>query len=130
MRKIVLTFLTLAIILMLCGYMFNTKPVLKGFYQSEKDVNGYFIQISIKQDDNSFVEYIDNREVDRGTYEKAENNAYKMKSDKQNFEIKLNDDNSFEVVIKKLNNGNPIQMKNIDDTPTIFPPIFNDVDEI
>lgn len=129
MRKKVLSLLTLAIILMLYGCMSNSKPILKGFYQTEKDVNGYFIQISIHQDDNSFVEYIDNIEVDRGTYEKTENNTYIMKSDKQNFEIKLKDDNSFEIVIKKLNNGNPIQMNYIDDIPMTFPQIFNDVDE-
>lgn len=80
MRKKVLTFLTLVIILMLYGCMANTKPVLKGFYQTEKDVNGYFIQISIYQKDSSFIEYISNIEVDRGTYEKIETDVYKIKA--------------------------------------------------
>lgn len=128
MRKIILKGLSLAIILILGGCSSNIKPTLKGFYQSE-NVNGYFVQMSIRQDDSSFVEYISNREVDSGTYEKAENNIYRMKGDKQNFEITLNNDNSFEIIIKKLNGGNPIQMKNIDDTPTTFPPIFGDVDK-
>ena len=129
MRKIILTVLLLAIILMHGGCTSNTKPALKGFYQSEKDINGYFVQISIQQNDNRFVEYIDNREIDRGTYEKAENNVYKIKSDKQTFEITLNDNNSFDIFIKKLNDGNPIRMKNVSDTPTTFPTIFDDVDE-
>lgn len=121
-----LTILPLAIILVLGGC---AKPTLKGFYQTEKDVNGYFVQISIHQEDNSFVEYISNREVDRGTYEKLENNTYKMKSDKQSFEITLNNDDSFEITIKKLNDGNPIKMKKMDNTPITFPAIFVDVDE-
>ncbi|QGU94444.1 hypothetical protein GOM49_04405 [Clostridium bovifaecis] len=60
---------------------------------------------------------------------KKQKTIYRMKGDKQNFEITLNNDNSFEIIIKKLNGGNPIQMKNIDDTPTTFPPIFGDVDK-
>ncbi|MCY6485461.1 hypothetical protein OW763_14095 [Clostridium aestuarii] len=129
MKKIIITVLLLAIIVILGVCTSKTKPIFKGFYQNEKDVNGYFVQISIRQDDSSFIEYIDNREVDRGTYEKAENNVYKMKSDKQNFEITLNDDNSFEIFIKKINARDPIQMKNISRTPTTFSTIFDDVDE-
>ncbi|AOT72214.1 hypothetical protein [Geosporobacter ferrireducens] len=126
MRKIMLTVLSLGIILILGGC---AKPTLKGLYQTEKDVNGYFVQISILQKDNSFVEYIDNREVDRGSYEKLDDNVYKMKSDKQNFKITLNNDNSFEIIINKLNDGNQIKMKNISATPTVFPAIFDDADE-
>jgi len=121
--------LSLIIILLLRGCTSTIKPTLKGSYQAEKDVNGYFIVISIQQQESSFVEYIDNREVDRGIYEESKNNVYKLKGDKQNFEITLNDDNSFEIIIKKLNNGKPIQMKNIDDTPTYFSTKFGDVDK-
>lgn len=128
MRKI-LTILTLSIILLLVGCTLNTKPILKGVYQSEMKEIGYVVQISIQQDDSSFVEYIDNREVDRGTYEETENNGYKIKSDKQNFEIILNAKNSFEIIIKNLNNGKSIQMKNIGDTPTYFSTKFADVDK-
>lgn len=85
----------------------------------------------IREKDNSFVEWIDNREVDRGTFEKFDTNSYRIKSSKQNFEITLNNDNSFEIVIKKLNNGNSIKMKNIseDDTPFSFGNGFDDIDE-
>jgi hypothetical protein len=93
-------------------------------------VNGYFIVISIQQQENSFVEYIDNREVDRGNYEVSKNNVYKMKGDKQNFEITLNDDNSFEIIVEKLNDGKSIQMENIDDDiPIYFSTKFDDVDK-
>ncbi|MGK0467387.1 hypothetical protein [Clostridium sp.] len=93
-------------------------------------MNGYFIVISIQQQENSFVEYIDNREVDRGNYEVSKNNVYKMKGDKQNFEITLNDDNSFEIIVEKLNDGKSIQMENIDDDiPIYFSTKFDDVDK-
>ncbi len=84
MRNILKTVLSLVIIFMLVGCTSNTKPLLKGFYQTEKHVNGYVVQITIQPEDKSFIEYIDNREVDRGTYdEKTENDKYLMTSDKQ-----------------------------------------------
>ncbi|MCT4592670.1 MAG: hypothetical protein N4A57_00130 [Anaeromicrobium sp.] len=110
MKKSKLIILSIAIIFILWGFISKT-PTLKGFYQSE--VNGYHIQILIREEDNSFVEWIDNREVDRGTYEKVDTSLYTIKGNKQSFELTLNDDNSFEIVINKLNNGNPISMKNI-----------------
>lgn len=128
MRKIILTILSLAIILMFVICTSKTKPTLQGFYQSER-VNGYYAQISIQQDNNSFVEFIENREVNKGTYEQIENNTYKMKGDKQNFEITLNDDNSFEIIIKKLNNGKPIKMTKHGNLPTYFFTEFDDVAE-
>lgn len=102
---------------------------MKGFYQSTKNIDDYFVQISIWKDDSTFVEYIDNREVDRGTYEKVKKNVYKLKSEKQNFEITLNKGRSFEIIVKKLNGGKPIIMEKIDTVPTNFPQRFNDVDE-
>lgn len=111
MKKLIFIILAVVIIMILWwGYGFK-KPELKGFYQ--KEVNGYHVQILIRREDNSFVEWIDNREVDRGTYEKINTNLYRIKSNKQSFEIVLNEDNSFKIVINKLNNGNPIIMKNI-----------------
>ena len=129
MRKIRLIALSLIIILLLGGCTSNEEPVLKGFYQSEKDTNGYVIQMSIQQDDSSFIQYINNREVDKGTYEKAENNIHKMRTENQNFEITLDDENSFDIVIRKLNSGNPIKMKNINNVPAYFKTRFDDVDK-
>ncbi len=115
------------VILVLTGC--NTQPKLKGFYQSETHVNGYHIQITIHHNDNVFVEYIDNREVDRGTFEEIETGKYLMTSDHQEFTIDLTKDNTFYMTIKKLNDGNPIKMINLDDVPVTFPPQFDDVEE-
>ena len=125
MRKVILTIFSLIFILILGGCASPT-PTLKGFYQSDR-INNYHVQISI--DDNSFVEYIDNREVDRGIHEKLEERVYKLKSDKQDFQFALNDDNTFEITIKKLNDGEPILMKKIGSVPTTFSTVFDDVDE-
>ena len=125
--RIIITILLSTVMLVLVGC--NAQPKLRGFYQSETDVNGYFIQISIQQNDNTFVEYISNREVDRGTYEEIEVGKYQMKSDKQEFTIDLNKDNIFHITISKLNNGNPIKMINLGDVPVSFPDHFDNVDE-
>ena len=127
MRKINISTLVSSIILVIAGC--NSQPKLRGFYQSEKDVNGYHIQLSIEHDDKVFVEFIDNREVDKGTYEETEVGKYLMTSDKQKFTIDLNNDNSFHISLKKLNDGNPIKMINIGDVPTTFSTEFDDVEE-
>jgi len=128
MKKL-LTALSLVIVLIFVGCTPDKIPVLKGSYQSEREGIGYVLVLTFQQEDHSFVEYIDNREVDRGTYEKTENNIYTIKSDKQNFEISLNAEDSFEIIISQLNDGNPIQLKNIDDTPIYFSTEFDDVDK-
>ena len=127
MRKIIITTLVLSIILVLAGC--NSQPQLRGFYQSEKDMNGYHIQLSIYHEDKVFVEFIDNREVDKGIYEETEVGKYLVTSDKQNFRIDLNSDNSFHITLKKLNDGNPIKMINIGDVPATFSTEFDDVEE-
>jgi hypothetical protein len=126
-RKIIITTLVSSIILVLAGC--NSQPKLRGFYQSEKDVSGYHIQLSIQHDDKVFVEFIDNREVDKGTYEETEVGKYLMTSDKQKFTIDLKNDNSFHITLKKLNDGDPIKMMNIDDVPASFFTGFGDVEE-
>lgn len=127
MKKIII--LSLAIVLLFTGCTHKTKSILNGSYQSEKDGIGKVIQLSFQKDDNSFIEYIDNREVDKGTYEKTNTNVYKIKSDKQDFEITLSAKNSFEITINKLNDGKPIQLQNISDTPTFFSTKFDDIAE-
>lgn len=128
MKKSIIIILSIIITFIFLKSIFEN-PTFKGFYQSE--ANGYHIQMLIREKDNSFVEWIDNREVDRGTFEKFDTCSYRIKSSKQNFEITLNDDNSFEMIIKKLNNGNSIKMKNVseDDTPFSFENGFDDIDE-
>lgn len=121
--------LLIAIIFILWSVFPKTNPLLKGFYQSEM-IEGHIIQMLVRQEDNSFVEWIDNREVDRGTYEKLDEKSYRINSNSQDFKITLNDDNSFKIVIGKLNDGASFVMKNIttDDVRMSFG-TFEDVDE-
>ncbi|RFB09656.1 hypothetical protein DZB84_23885 [Bacillus sp. HNG] len=121
-------FLTIIFVLLLTGCTSNKTPHLKGAYQSEH-LEGYIVQMSFQPEEQSFVEYIDNREVDKGTYEEMEDGVYKIYGDIQEFDIKLNKDNSFDLIVKKINGGNPIKLKNIDDTPIYFGTEFDDVDE-
>ncbi|MBO1913167.1 hypothetical protein J4G37_51215, partial [Microvirga sp. 3-52] len=116
----------LAIVLLLVGCTSNVSPDLKGSYQSDRDGSGYFVQMAFQPDENSFVQYIDNREVDKGVYGETESHAYKIKSDKQDFEIRLTTEDTFEIIIDQLNNRNPITMKNVSDVPTYFSTQFGD----
>lgn len=114
--------------LLLIGCSSKIVPPLGGFYQSER-VEGYVIQMGIQPDDNTFVEYIDNREVDRGTIEEKSDNTYLFKSDKQTFEIVLSAEDSFEIIIEQINGEAPIELKNLDKVPTYFSTEFEDVEE-
>lgn len=123
-RKVI--FIVISVTIIFISGCVSTDPTLKGFYQSAR-VSNYHIQLSI--DDDSFVEYIDNREVDSGIYEKIEDRIYELKSSKQNFQIILDDDNSFDIIIEKLNDGKPILMKKLGNIPTTFSTEFDDVEE-
>ena len=127
MKKIIIAVL-LVIVIVLSYRCSSSTPILGGFYQTQ--VNGYHIQMLIQKEDNRFIEWIDNREVDRGSYTKNDDTAYSFESDIQNFDIELKDDNSFELIIKKVGQDKPIKMKNIsaDDTTTTFGS-WDDVDE-
>ena len=120
--------LSLSIGLLLVGCSSDSVPPLGGGYQSEF-VQGYIVQMGIQPDDNTFVEYIDNREVDRGTYEEKADNIYLFKSDKQKFEVILTSEDSFEIYIEKINGDEPIKLINIDKVPTYFSIEFDDVEE-
>lgn len=127
MKKTIIA-LFLIISLISAGCTSNRGPILKGTYQSEHTGDGYVIQLAFRPDDNSFVEYIDNREVDKGIFEKGQNNSYDLKSEKQSFEIILNNEDSFSIMINKLNGGKPIQLTIIDKTPTYLSTSFDDVE--
>lgn len=103
-------------------------PPLGGFYQSEINQE-YVVQVGIQPEENTFVEYIDNREVDRGTVKKIADDNYLLKSDKQEFEITLTPDDSFEVRIAQINGGEPIELKNNGKVPTYITTEFDDVEE-
>ena len=102
------------------------QPSLIGFYQSDGDVNGCYVQLSIWRKETGFTLFIDNREVSKGIFKKYEDNTYELNGDEKNFTIKLEHDNTFEIVISKLNNGKPIQMINMSYVPMGFPTEFND----
>ncbi|WP_096273965.1 hypothetical protein [Paucisalibacillus globulus] len=127
MKKIFIT-LTLIVGLLLGGCTSNAEPTLEGTYQSELQGINYVIQMIFQPEDNSFVEYINNREVDKGTYEKI-NNVYKIKSELQDFEITLDSNNSFDIIIDKINDGKPIKLDNIDDTPIYNSTKFDDIEK-
>lgn len=127
MRKLIIM-LSLAFLLILGGCSTKAIPKLQGSYQSER-IDGYTTLMTFQETESSFVEYIDCREVDRGTYDKTKDNVYKLKSAKQNFQITLNDENSFEIVIKKINKGNTIILKNISAIPGYFSNKYGDEDK-
>ena len=120
--------LAIVMVFQLIGCAYTNPPPLKGAYQS-KHVNGFIVQMTFQPEDHSFVEYIDNREVDKGTYEDLGNGLYKINGELQEFELTLNRDNSFELVVKKLNEGRPIILINVDDTPVYIGTEFNDAEE-
>ena len=129
MKKILFLIIPITCLLMLSGCRNINSIILRGSYQSERTSDGYIVQISIYSDENSFVEYIDNREVNKGTFDIIEGKKYNLVGDNQNIEIALDKDNSFEIIIKKVNDGNPILMKNLGDLPVKFDSRFNDTEE-
>ena len=128
MKKLILMALLMLIIFTFSACR-TAEPTLMGFYQGQQYINGYIVQISFFRDDHSFIQYIDNREVDRGSYQKVEDNIYRIQSDQQDFDIQLNKDNTFDLYIKKINNEEPIVMQNISKVPTTFGTPFDDVEE-
>ena len=47
----------------------------------------------------------------------------------QELEITLKSNNSFDLIVKKLNDGNPITFKNVDATPVYIGTEFEDIEE-
>lgn len=126
MRKV--SYLLLFAILVLFACSTKTVPPLGGGYESEL-VEGSVVFMGIHPEEKTFVEYIDNREVDRGVYEKKSDERYLFKSDKQVFEIAISTVDSFEVKIPQLNEGQGIELKNRTKTPSYYKTEFDDVEE-
>lgn len=127
MKKFIFTVMVLMIIVLVGSY--GVKPIFKGTYQNEGDINGYFIQLSVDAREDTFVLYINNREVNRGTYEEQEDNLYVMKGDFQEFKVNLQKDNSFEIIINKISKEFPIRLVNMGKEATNFPMTFGDEEE-
>ncbi len=128
MKKL-MTFLVIITTLFLVGCMDKAESILKGAYQSEQQDNGYVVQMSFQDDDKSFVQYIDNREIDRGTYEKLDINLYEIKSNQQNYKVEMDGKGNYDIVIEKINEGKPFEMKHIQDVPVYFSEEFGDEEE-
>lgn len=126
MKKIGYLLLFTLLVVVACSS--KTIPPLAGGYESEW-VDGYLVSIGIQPEEKKFVEYIDNREVDRGSYEKKSDQLYLFKSDKQEFEITLSPADSFTIVIPKLNEGDEIELKNRTKTPSFYKTEFDDLEE-
>ncbi|WP_414839573.1 hypothetical protein [Carnobacterium sp. TMP28] len=127
MKKLV-TVLLVGIYLLLVGCSSEIRPILAGGYQSEID-DGYIVQLGVQPDDQTFSLYIDNREVDRGTYEMKSEGSYLLISADREFDINLTKENSVEIVINQLNNKEPIELKNSSKTPIYFTTEFDDLKE-
>lgn len=106
-----------------CG---QAQPELKGGYQNDQAEDGYCVTLSFDPADGSFMEFIDNRKVDAGTFEKIDAGTYRLTSERQEFEIVLSEDNVFEITLAKVNGGAPLQMTNRDDIPVEFVDQYDD----
>lgn len=132
MKKILIIPIFLIIILFISGCSFFNKSTIVGFYESELVDNAYVIQITISKDETSFVEYINNRQVDKGqckVIDNSNNKKYQLIGELQTSEIVLNNKNLLEIKVGNLNEGKTIELKNISSTPTVFSQEFDDVDK-
>lgn len=124
------SFLLSFIVLFLVSCSSDLVPPLGGSYDSGPiQGDGIYVQMAIQPEENTFVKYISNREVDRGTYEEKSDTVYLFKGEKHEFEIILSPEDSFYVTISQLNEGEPIELKNTDKVPTYFSTEFDDVEE-
>lgn len=126
MKKILTIALVAVGMLGLCFFVSEGSSELKGTYISSNQDNNYIVQITVDKESNTFVEYIDQREVDRGAIDKNTNSNYTFKSNKQEFEVVLKGNNSFDVLIGKINGIEPITLKNSTDVNTYFSTNFGD----
>ncbi|MGL5415096.1 MAG: hypothetical protein ACRDAU_05510 [Clostridium sp.] len=101
---------------------------LAGTYNTN-NTEGKNVIITVDDDEKTFVQYIDQREVDKGLVSEEEGNIYRLKSDKQEVEIKLNDNDSFDMVIKGVNEKGPINLKKLTTEKQYFSTTFGDEDE-
>lgn len=110
--------------------MFHVTPInlsLNGHYQSE-NYKGYTIDVSIDKQKNTFEQYINGRNVNQGKLEYIDKQCYKLTGDNKVYEIYLSNDNSFEIILNKINNK-PITLKFISDNQLSHETEFDDIDE-
>ena len=127
MRKLKIIVMSFVLI-SLVGCSEKMAPRLAGSYQSEL-VDGYVIQLAVQPEDNTFVQYIDNREVDRGVVESQSGSTYLFIGNKKEFETTVSVENTIGLSIAQINDGNPIELENLSEVPTYFSTEFDDVKE-
>ena len=128
MKKII--YILLISIFILCVFNLPQDNInLKGTYTSSQLSNNYIVQITVDPIDNIFVEYINQRKVDSGNViSNSNNNSYTLKGSKQEFDIILDKENSFNIFIKSINGENPINLKNSNDIIQSYSILFGDED--
>ncbi len=123
MKKLII--ITLALILNLQGCS-RHEVNLQGFYQSER-INGYIIQVSFDKDIGEFVQFIDNRQVNSGTFESTGENTYSLTGNKVDYSIILKKNDSFDIIINQINDHELINLSNSGKIPTSFLTQFDDI---
>ena len=98
-----------------CGE--SEKLIPNGIYESEK-IHGYTVQMTI-EDDGQFVEYIDNRPVQSGSYTKEEE-TYVFEGDQTTFEVSLTEEETLEFSIPSIDNSNAIILEKTGNDPDAF----------
>lgn len=79
-------------------------------------------------EERTFKEHITCRLVNKGTYKKIEEEKYHIDGDRKDFDIVLNKKElSFEVIIPKLNKGEPITLKKVGDIPVSYDIEYGDL---
>lgn len=117
--------LVLPVLLVIAALLgaFN-KPTVRGTYQSMVglDENIVCLTVSIQDfdEEKTFVMYLNNCEVDRGTWRSDGGALYTLLGEYTRNVIALERDNSFCLTFVQINGGEPIQMEKKGDIPAYF----------
>lgn len=115
-----------AVVLALIFFSPHPMPKLRGFYQSEF-CDRYCLQLSVSEDDNnSFVQYINNCVVNEGTWTAGKDGRYHLQGDHASFWLVLSEEDSFLLSTPGIRDGEPILLENIEKIPVYFDSAFSD----
>ena len=100
-------------------------PTLGGSYQSEM-IGGYIVQFAVQPQDNTFVQYIDCREVNKGSASDNGDGTYVFDGDVKDFTVTLKENNSFDLILVKLVENRVITLENISKVPIYIGMTYGD----
>ncbi|MGL4452279.1 MAG: hypothetical protein ACRCTZ_13940 [Sarcina sp.] len=103
--------------------------ILKGTYENDRDKPFPLIQLTIDEDENTYVFYIEQREVERGKVIENDTRDYTFKSEKREFKVNLKEDDSFAIIAKGINNGEQIILTKATEVKQYFYTPFGDEEE-